>query len=167
VIWEDIQKTLLNHSLANWTMPHLSIVLISLLCLALFYSKFFFSFIGYFLYLHFKCYFLSSSPLWKPPIPCALPLPLWGCSQTHPLTTTFPTSGHQTPSGPRANPPTYVYLVAAMGISVYTHWFVVQTPDALQGLASWHCCFPHGATNALSSFISFSNWSIGHPTPVQ
>jgi hypothetical protein len=37
-----------------------------------------FSFIRYFLYLHFKCYTLSWFPLWKPLIPSP-------CSSTHPL----------------------------------------------------------------------------------
>jgi hypothetical protein len=31
---------------------------------------------GYFLYLHFKCFLLSWSPLQKLSIPCPLPLPL-------------------------------------------------------------------------------------------
>jgi hypothetical protein len=41
--------------------------------------------IGYFIYLHFKCYSLSRFPLWKPLILFSLPLLLWGCSPTHPL----------------------------------------------------------------------------------
>ena len=47
------------------------------------------------------------------PYPIPLPLPLWGFSPTHPSTSVFlpwhsPTLRHQTPSGPRAAPPTDV-----------------------------------------------------------
>jgi hypothetical protein len=44
-----------------------------------FLMSFFFNFtffIGYFLYLHFKCFLLSRSPLQNTPIPLPLPLPL-------------------------------------------------------------------------------------------
>jgi hypothetical protein len=40
-------------------------------------------FIGYSLYLHFKCYPFSWFPLWKPPIWTPLHLLLWGCFPTH------------------------------------------------------------------------------------
>ena len=46
------------------------------------------SFIGYFLYLHFKCYSLSRFPLQKPPIPPLFPMLLWGCLLPHPPTHT-------------------------------------------------------------------------------
>jgi hypothetical protein len=52
----------------------------------IFHAFFFFSFlkIGYFLYLHLKCYPLSQFPTsQKPPIPSSLPLLQWGCSSTH------------------------------------------------------------------------------------
>jgi hypothetical protein len=45
---------------------------------------------GYFLYLHFKCFPLSRSPLQKPLIPSALPLPLWGSSPIYPLPSSLP-----------------------------------------------------------------------------
>jgi hypothetical protein len=46
---------------------------------------FFFSFfIGYFIYLHFKCYLLSHFSLYKSPIPSSLPLSLLGCSPPPP-----------------------------------------------------------------------------------
>jgi hypothetical protein len=119
-------------------------------------------FIGYFLYLHFKCFPLSRSPLWKPLIPFTLPLPLWGYSPTHPPTPAFlpwhsPTLGHQTPSGPRAAPLTDVQQGHPL-------WLVVQSAGALRALAGWQCCFPYGAANPLSSFSLFSNSSIGDPT---
>jgi hypothetical protein len=51
-------------------------------------------FIGYFLYLHFKCYPLFWFPTHphsrKLPIPSSLPLLLWYYSSTHPPTPTFP-----------------------------------------------------------------------------
>jgi hypothetical protein len=46
--------------------------------------------IRYFLYLHYKCFFISRSPLQKPPIPYHLPLLLWGCSLNHLPTPVFP-----------------------------------------------------------------------------
>jgi hypothetical protein len=64
---------------------------------------------GYFLYLHFKCFPLSRSPLWETPIPSSLPcLYERAPPSTHscPPTWHFPTLGHWTPSGPRASPPT-------------------------------------------------------------
>jgi hypothetical protein len=72
-----------------------------------------FSFIGYFLYLHFNCYPLSQFPLWKPPIPSPLILILWGCSPTHPPTPASqpshsPTLGHRAFTGPRTSSPTDV-----------------------------------------------------------
>jgi hypothetical protein len=72
----------------------------------------FFLFIGYFLYLHFKCYPLSQShPPQKLLTPSLLPLLLWGCSPTHPPN---PTSLPSIPLhwgiyrafiGPRTSPP--------------------------------------------------------------
>jgi hypothetical protein len=56
-------------------------------------------FIGYFIYLHFKCYALSRFAPQKPPIPSTFLLFLWGCSPTHPptnyhlLTLLFPYTG--------------------------------------------------------------------------
>jgi hypothetical protein len=66
-------------------------------------------FSGYFLYLHFKCFPLSRSPLLKPPTPSPSPASL--CSLTHPPNPIFPPwhsppLGHRAPSGPRASPPT-------------------------------------------------------------
>jgi hypothetical protein len=67
--------------------------------------------IGCSLYLWFKCFPLSRSPLQKPPILFPLPLPLWRCSATHPPTPIFAywhssTLWHWTPSDPRTSPPT-------------------------------------------------------------
>jgi len=55
-------------------------------------------FLGYFIYLHFKCY---------PPYRLPLPLLLWGCSHSHSPTTTStpwpsPTLGHRAFTGLRA-----------------------------------------------------------------
>ena len=65
------------------------------------------------IYLHFKCFPLSMSSLWKPHIPSSLPLPLGGCSPSHLPTPVFQpwdslTLGHQSPSGPVAAPPSDV-----------------------------------------------------------
>jgi hypothetical protein len=48
----------------------------------------FFFLIGYFLYLHLKCYPFSQSHSQEPPIPSSLPLLLWECSSTLPPTPT-------------------------------------------------------------------------------
>jgi hypothetical protein len=115
------------------------------------------------------------SPL-ETPIPSLFPLPLWGCSRTHPPTPVFlpwysTTRGHWTPSGPRASPPTNVHQghplphMCAIGPSMCTPWLVAQSLGAPEGcsLALWHCCSLYGAANPLSSFSPFSNPSIGDP----
>jgi hypothetical protein len=48
-------------------------------------SQLSFSFLRYFIYLHFKYYPLSRFPPRNPPIPYPLLLLLWGCAPTHPL----------------------------------------------------------------------------------
>lgn len=112
------------------------------------------------IYLHFKCYPFSRSPLWNPQFHPFIPLPLWGCSPTHPLTDAFlpwcsTTLGYWTHSGPRAVPPTDVptrpssstYVAWAMSHSLCTLWLVVQSPRAPGvcgwGVASWHYCSPY------------------------
>ena len=62
----------------------------------------FFLFIGYFIYLHSKCYPLSQFPLHKAPIPF-LPLLLWGYS------------------------PTYLFLIPCPGIPL--HWDIKPSQD--------------------------------------
>jgi hypothetical protein len=66
-------------------------------------------FLGYFIYLHFKCFPLSRSPFWKslshPPSPVFMRV------LSHPPTPLFPpwnssTLEHRKPSGQRASPPT-------------------------------------------------------------
>ena len=48
-----------------------------------------FLFLGYFIYLHFKCYLPSQFPLHNTPMP--FPQPLRGCSPIHPPTPAFST----------------------------------------------------------------------------
>jgi hypothetical protein len=74
-------------------------------------SKFDFFCIGYFLYLHFKCFPLSRSPLQKIPIPAPSPCLYKGVpppTHSHLPALAFPTLGHRTPSGPRDPIPTDV-----------------------------------------------------------
>jgi hypothetical protein len=102
--------------------------------------------IGCFLYLHFKCFSLSRSPLQKPPIPSSLP-----------LTLTSPILGHRKPSGPRVSPPTVVqqghslpYMWPAPWVApcVFFGWW--SRPWKLQGVWSvdtvalppWGCKSP-------------------------
>jgi hypothetical protein len=73
-------------------------------------SFYFPSFIGYFIYLHLKCYPLFWFPLLKAPISSPLHLLLWRHSPTHPPTLAsplwhYPTLGHWSFRGPRVPPP--------------------------------------------------------------
>jgi hypothetical protein len=64
-----------------------------------FVFEIFFPLIGYFLYLHFKCYPLTRSPFWSPrPHPIPFPLLLQGCfpcplTHAHLPTLAFPYTG--------------------------------------------------------------------------
>jgi hypothetical protein len=122
--------------------------------IGLYNSTLFFSFIGYFLYLHFKYYPLSRSPLWKPPIPSPLPLPLWGC-YPHSLlpALAFPYTGALNTLRPKSyfsqwcptRSSSATYAAGAMGPSMCILWLVVQSLGAPEGLGGWHCCFLHEA----------------------
>jgi hypothetical protein len=70
--------------------------------------KIFFPFIGYFVYLNFRCYPLSRSPLWELPILSPLPCLYEGAPTPTFPPWHFPTVGHRKPSGPRASPCTDV-----------------------------------------------------------
>jgi hypothetical protein len=68
-----------------------------------------FSFIGYFLYLYFKCCLVSRFPFQQLPNQCSLPLLLWGCFPIHPPNPASPqwhspTLGHRAFTGLRASP---------------------------------------------------------------
>jgi hypothetical protein len=106
-------------------------------------------FIVYFLYLHFKWYPLSMSPLWKPPIPSPIPLPIWGCSSLPALvfpytgaSNTHRTKGHSSHGCP-ISPSTDTHAARAMGPSKCSLWLVVQSLGAPGCLARWQCCSPH------------------------
>jgi hypothetical protein len=101
-----------------------------------------FSFIGYFIHLHFRCYPISQFPLWKhpilsPPPPCfceGAPPPTH--TPTHPLLSPCPDiplhcciqlSGDQGPLLPLMpeRPSSVAYAARAMGPSMCNFWFVV------------------------------------------
>jgi len=98
-------------------------------------------FIGYFVYLHYKCYSLSP-PL---PFPLSLPLLIWRCSLSYPSTPTSTpwnssTLGKWAFTETRASPidarqchPLLQYAAGAMGPSICTHWLVVCSLWALEG----------------------------------
>jgi hypothetical protein len=120
----------------------------------------FFLLIGYFLYLHFKYYPPSRSPLWNPPIPFKLLLLLWGCSPTHMPTPAFlychsSTLGYRTPSG--------LHMWPEPWVPPYEHFGWWSSSQDLCDLACWHCSSTHEAENTLSSFSHFSNSSIRYP----
>jgi hypothetical protein len=77
----------------------------------LMFFVFVFVLIGYFLYLRFKCFPLSRSPLWNSPI-CSPSFCLYKGAPHPPTPVLKPwhshTLRHQTLSGPRASPPTDV-----------------------------------------------------------
>jgi hypothetical protein len=136
---------------------------------------FFFFFLGYFLYLHFKCFPHPRSPLQKPY--CTLPPPASMRVLPHPPTHSslsvlaFPYTGASITLRPNhlsshwrpTKPSSTKYEARAMGPSMCTLWLLVQSLGAMRGLISWHCCSPHGAAKLLSSFSPFSNSSIGDP----
>jgi hypothetical protein len=82
--------------------------MISLSHLGLSAPYYLFFFLGSFLYLHFKCFPLSRSPLWKSPIPSPPPasIKMLPTSPTNSCLLPWHSStlAHGTPSGPR-NPP--------------------------------------------------------------
>jgi hypothetical protein len=74
---------------------------------------FFSSFIGYFLYLHFKCHPFSMSPLWKLPIlstptPASMRVLPHPPNHSHLPALAFPYTDASNPFSPRAAPPTDV-----------------------------------------------------------
>jgi hypothetical protein len=112
-------------------------------------------FIGYFLYLHFKCYLLSRSPFWKPPIPSLLHTP----SHSHLSTLAFPNTGSSNSLRPKGSSSHMCEQChRSLHVCFFGWW---SSPQELQkGLASLHCYSPHGASIPLSSFSPFSNFSI-------
>jgi hypothetical protein len=110
-----------------------------------------FFFIGYFLYL-----------LFKPPIPSALCLLLWGCSLTHSLQPlAFPYTGasslHRTKGLSSlwctTRPSSATYVTGAMGHSMCTPWLVVYSPGALEGLVGGYCYSFCGVANPEVAYL--------------
>lgn len=105
--------------------------------LLLLYYRFNFSFFNWvFFCLHFKCFPLFRSSLWKPPIPSPVPLPLWGCSPltySYPPALAFPYNGALNtlrPEGHSSNwcptrPSSTTYVGSTMGPSMCILWLVV------------------------------------------
>jgi len=124
-------------------------------------------FIGYFMYLLFKCYPLFWFPLLNPlsqlPSPCfyegaplsSTPiLPLWHS----------PTLGHQVFTEPRASPPTDArqcqpLLHMWLGPWVPYVYSLVDglVPESPGVLVDWFCCSSYGVANLFRSFSPFSN----------
>jgi hypothetical protein len=128
-----------------------------------------FFFIGKFLYLHFKCFPLSKSPLRYP-----LSHPSSSClyNSAHPPTHIFPhwhspTLGHQTPSGPRASLSTIVQQGHPLS-NMHPEPWVPSCVFVGWWSSDWEPCevWPVD-TVALSigliSFSPFSNISIWEP----
>jgi hypothetical protein len=129
--------------------------------------------IGYFLYLHFKCFSLSRSPFLGTPYTIPLPLPLRVLltphSHSHPPTMAFSYTGASYTLRPKSLtgiqqshllPHMWPGPWVALGCTL---WLVVQSLGPWRSLACWHCCSLHGATNPLSSFSPFFNSFIGDP----
>jgi hypothetical protein len=129
-------------------------------------------FIGYFIYLHFKCYPFSLFSLWKSPISSLLPLLLWGCSPTHLLPPAslpwhflhwgIKASPDQVPFLPlMPNQGILRYYAGAMSLHVYA--FVGGLVAGSSGrLVNWYCS-SYGVANPFSFFRPFSNSSIEDP----
>jgi hypothetical protein len=140
----------------------------------LFFSLYF---IGYFLYLHFKCFPLPRSPLQKPPIQSpflclyegAPPSP----THSHLPTLAFPyteASNILSPKGLSSHwcptkPFSAAYAARAMGSAlpcVLFSW-LSSSQDLWGTQVCWHCCSLHGTANPFRIFSPFSNSSTGDP----
>ena len=154
------RKNLLHH----WVQCCSPISLLSgLVCMVLYWCGFcaewqygyVCDFIGYFMYLHFKCYPLSWFPLWIPPFHPLFPLLLWGYSTSHPSTPNLPpwhapTLGNWAFTGPRASPIDarqchpllHMWLEPWVSPCVLCGWWF--SPWELWGgrrdLVGWYCC---------------------------
>jgi len=121
-------------------------------------------FIGYFIYLHFKCYPLSRSPLWKTPIPSALPC-FYECSPpTDVPTPTYlpwhsPTLGYWAFTGPRAFPPIDVPQGCLLLHSIHFGWWFSPC-ELLRVLVVDIVVLPMGC-KSFSSFSPFCNSFTG------
>ena len=134
-------------------------------------------FIGYFLYLHFKCFPLSRSALWKPPMASSSCLPLWRCSQTDPLQSSLPGIPphwgikHPQAQGPllplMLNKAILCHICGQHHGSLHVYSLVVE---AVLAPSSWSVCSclltllpPFWGCNPLNSFSLFSITSIWDP----
>ena len=134
---------------------------------------------GYFLYLHFKCYPLSRSPLQKPlshsPSICLYEGTLL---PTHPPTPVIlpchsPTLGHWTPKGPSSHwCPTrqshpLSHEASVMGPSMCILWLVVHSQGVLGGLTCWHYCSLHETAKPSVSLVPSPTPPLGTLSSVQ
>jgi len=126
-------------------------------------------FLGYFVYLHFKCYPPS-------PLPYVLSQPAWGHSHPHlptptPMPYHSPTLGKRAFIGPRVFPPIdarqchpslHMWLESWVPPYALIGWWF-NPWELWWGLVGWYHCSSYGIANPFSSFRLFSNSSIGIP----
>ena len=131
-------------------------------------NTFLFLFIRYFLYLHLKYYPLSWFHLWKPLFTSFFPL-LTNLPSSTSWSWHSPTLGYRVFIGPRASPPTYVWLGHPLLLMQLEPWV---SPCILFGwwfspwelwevLVGSYCCSSYGTVNPFSSFVPFSSSFIG------
>ena len=137
----------------------------------LFFLLFPIFYIGYFIYLHFKCYPPFQLPLHKAPVSMrVLPhQPTHSCLSA----LAFPYLGslHRTKGLPsqwcQINQSSATYLAGAMiptpppPCVLFGSWF--SPWEFLGGLVGWYCCSSSGVANPFNSFSPFSNSSVGYP----
>jgi hypothetical protein len=167
----SVHRLSLNYTLPGQARQHCSHLAFQ--CLHLQHQNFlpFFPFIEYFLYLHFKCYPLSRSPLQNPlpSPPASVRVLLHPSSHSCLPALAFPYTGALNPLRPRAVPPTDVQQGHPLKHMQLEPWvppcvlFGGPIRGSSRGLAGWHYCSSHGAANPLSSFNPFSNSSIMGP----
>jgi len=115
-----------------------------------------FTFLGYFMCLHFRCYPLFPfSHILSPFLCFCKVLPFWP-THSHLNTLAFPytreTNPHRTKGFSfyccQTMPSSAIYVPGVMGPSMCTHWLVVQSLGALVG---WYCCSSYGVASCPSA----------------
>jgi hypothetical protein len=134
-------------------------------------TDFFLLLFSLFLYLHFKCYPLSSFFPLKTPFlitPSLAHQPTLSCFPVLEFPYTEASSFHRTkglsPHWCPTRPFSATYAAGALGPSMCTLWLVVQSLGALGALVGSYCCSSYGDANLFSSLGLFSSSSIGDPT---
>ena len=131
--------------------------------------------VGYFLYLHFRCYPLSQFPLWNPlPSPDSMKMLLIPPTHSHLTGLAFPLHWGIQPSSDQGlllllipDNAILCYICSWTHGSLHVYSFVGGlVPESSGGggcLVGWYYCSFNGVAKPFSSFNPFSNSSTGDP----